>query len=136
MLWHTKYETGNEQVDNEHKEIFKLAQKVIDAAFENKEEEIETTVNFLANYTVSHFKHEEQLMKESAYPEKDIHKKQHSDFVQDVTALIERVVNEPDSKKNSVDINNVIVNWLTEHVLGSDKLMATHYREWSASRVS
>ena len=134
MVWHEKYETGNRVVDDEHKEIFRLVQRVIDAAFDNREEKIETTIDFLANYTVNHFKHEEELMDESDYPETDIHKKQHSDFVQQVVSLRERVKNETDSAKSNIDINNVIVNWLTDHVLGSDKLMASHYRNWSKSK--
>lgn len=134
MVWHKKYETGNEQVDNEHKEIFMLVQKVIDAAFDDNDSKIEETLDFLANYTVSHFRHEEAIMDESSYPEAPLHKKQHSDFVNEVVALSERVKNETDGRKNSLDISNVLVDWLINHVLGSDKIMASHYRQWAESR--
>lgn len=131
MEWHKKYETGNEEVDNEHKEIFALVKKVINAAFDSQEEKIETTIDFLADYTIRHFAHEERIMEESNYPDTDIHKKQHQDFVKDVVALKERVMVESDSRKSSIEVNNVIVDWLTAHVLGSDKVMAEYYRKWS-----
>jgi len=85
----------------------------------------------LAAYTVDHFKHEESLMEASSYPDKAIHKKQHDDFVQEVLALMERVKNRDNESVNVVDVKNVIFNWLVDHVLGSDKIMANHYREYA-----
>ena len=132
MIWHKNYETGNIQVDDEHKEIFKLVQNVVDAAVDSGEEKVKTTIDFLANYTVNHFKNEETLMEESSYPDMPVHKKQHDDFVVEVLALREKVINGSDSSISDVDIKKVIVNWLTDHVLGSDKVMADYYRKWSA----
>ncbi|MCL2398382.1 MAG: hemerythrin family protein [Defluviitaleaceae bacterium] len=131
MIWHKNYETGNIQVDNEHKEIFKMVQSVMEATFDSEESKIESTIDFLANYTVNHFKHEERLMEESNYPSMPVHKKQHDDFVIEVLDLRERVKSESSSDKNSLEIKKVIVNWLVDHVLGSDKIMADHYRKWS-----
>ena len=128
MIWTATYETGNTQVDNEHKEIFTLVQKLLDSV--NDEALITSTMDFLANYAVNHFRNEEHLMTESSYPDMAVHKKQHDDFVQEVLALFDRVKNESDTEKKSMDIEKVIVNWLIDHVLGSDKVMADHYRKW------
>ncbi|MCL2216214.1 MAG: bacteriohemerythrin [Defluviitaleaceae bacterium] len=133
MIWSKKYETGNTQVDNEHKEIFKLVQDVIDVTIGNADATVEDAIDFLANYTVHHFKHEENLMHKSNYSEMAVHKKQHDDFVAEVLALRERVKNESDTSKNNLDIKKVVVNWLTDHVLGSDKVMADYYRKWLSS---
>ena len=132
MMWEAKYETGNTQVDNEHKEIFKLVQKLIEVKVENEAENVTATIDFLANYTINHFNHEEELMKESSYPAIDIHKKQHGDFLSQVVALRARVIEEADIEVSIIDIKKVIINWLIDHVLGSDKIMANHYRNWSA----
>ena len=132
MLWNKNYETGNTQVDNEHKEIFKLVQNVIDTTYDATDEKTETSIDFLAEYTVNHFKNEENLMSESSYPDMPIHKKQHDDFVGEVVALRERVKGESDNLKRNADIKKIIVNWLTDHVLGSDKVMANYYRKWSS----
>jgi hemerythrin len=134
MLWNKSYETGNLEVDNEHKQLFALVQKVIDAAFTNRDEKIETTMNFLADYTIKHFAHEERLMDESSYPEAVTHKTQHKNFLSSVGELRERIRGENDTLKSSLDINKVIVDWLTEHVLGSDRLLANHYRKWSEAK--
>jgi len=131
MIWNKNYETGNTEVDNEHKEIFSLVQKVIDATFNSCEEKIETVVDFLATYTIKHFEHEEHLMNESNYPDIDIHKKQHSDFVGEVAKLKEEIAQATGSLSFSLTVNKVIVNWLTSHILDSDMKMAAYYRDWA-----
>ena len=70
-------------------------------------------------------------MDESAYPMALIHKKQHSDFVAAVEGLARRVSGETSGEKNRADIEDVAINWLIDHVLGSDKVMADHYRKWA-----
>ena len=131
MVWSEKYETGNEQVDNDHKEIFRLVQDVIDATFDNREQQIEITMDFLANYTLKHFQTEEALMEECGYPDITVHKKQHSDFVARFLELKDKIKDETDSLTSSLAVNNVIVNWLIDHVLDSDTIMAEFYKNWN-----
>lgn len=133
MAWHPKYETGNTHIDNQHKEIFRLAYQVIDASY-TSQGDIKAAIDFLTNYTATHFEHEEKLMDESAYPVAGIHKKQHSDFVAAVKELAKRVSCETNGAKNRTDIEDVAINWLVDHVLGSDKVMADHYRKWALDR--
>jgi len=130
MLWNEKYETGNTVVDEQHKEIFHLVQRVIDANFESRHEKVNEILNFLAEYTVQHFLDEEKIMLESGYPNFNEHKKQHTDFLEKVTKLIKTVSGSTDSIENSIVLNKVIVDWLSNHVLGSDMSIAEHYRKW------
>ena len=134
MLWTKSYETGNLTVDSQHKEIFRLVQQVIDLEFSTRKEKIHTAIDFLTSYTVRHFASEEKLMEESNYPKTAEHKKQHSDFAREVLAFKDKVVAEGDTLNISLQVNEIIVDWLTEHVLGSDRELADHYRIWSASR--
>ena len=126
MLWNETYETGNAQVDNEHREIFRLVQNVMDASASEEEAKVEEAIDSLASYTVTHFRNEEKLMEESNYPDMPIHKKQHHDFVLEVLALRER-----GGEASSQDIKKIIVNWLADHVLGSDKIMANYCHKFS-----
>ena len=132
MVWESKYETGNEQIDSEHKELFRLVENVVAKSYTDPGQ-IKSAVDFLTNYATTHFRNEEMLMEESAYPIAHIHRKQHSDFVVAVVALVKRVLNESDGAKNRADIEEVVINWLVDHVLGSDKIMADHYRKWALS---
>ena len=134
MVWSKQYETGNEKVDNEHKEIFRLVKKILDGSFDSREEKIDTAIRFMADHIINHFHREELLMIESEYPGAEEHKKLHADFIEVVLDLIERVKNETDSLKNHLDVNNVVVSWFIAHVLDRDKNMISHYRKWAAGK--
>ena len=133
MAWQTKYETGNAQIDDQHKEIFKLVSQIVDTNYTSADK-IKSAIDFLTNYAATHFEYEEKLMDESAYPMAHVHKKQHYDFVSAVEALVKRVSSESDDAKNRADIEIVALNWLADHVLGSDKVMADHYRKWALEK--
>jgi len=128
MQWHKSYETGNKVVDNDHKEIFDMVNKLINISFQNQRENYTSTIDYLSKYVLRHFANEEGIMDESDYPRSEEHKRQHSDFVKVVTQLRERLdANESDI---GLEINQTIVDWLSDHVLGSDKALADHYRAW------
>ena len=130
MVWTKSYETGNSIVDKEHKEIFALVSKVLDNAFANRKEKINASIDFLTKYVFEHFSNEERLMNESDYPETEEHKKQHSDFTQSIGKLKEKIKIEGDTMEIGIEVNETIVDWLIEHVLGSDKKLANYYKQW------
>ena len=130
MLWNSNYEIGNTLVDSEHKEIFGIVDRLLADDFAGRPDKIKTAVDFLSDYVARHFEHEEQLMEESGYPDMAAHKKQHRDFVKTVGELMERIEGNLDSVYFSLEVNKVIVDWLAEHVMGSDKALVDHYREW------
>ena len=134
MLWNSNYEVGNAQVDSEHKEIFGMVDKLLADDFSGRPDKIKTTVDFLAGYVVRHFDHEESLMSESEYPDTGAHMKQHRDFIATVGDLVARIEGNLDSIDLSLEVNKVIVDWLAEHVMGSDKVMINYYRKWSSNR--
>ena len=135
MLWRKEFETGNETVDGQHKEIFRLVQQVLDAdSFANRKERIETAMDFLSDYAVRHFASEEALMTESSYPQYNDHKGQHDSFVKDVVAFVERFKAEGDTISISETINGFVVKWLKDHIMGSDRAMAEYYRTWEAGK--
>ena len=133
MLWNSNYETGNTILDSEHKEIFDMVDKLLADDFSGRPEKIKTTVDFLADYVVRHFEHEEQLMAESSYHDTEAHAKQHKDFVSTVGELMKEIETNLESIDFSLEVNKVIVNWLAKHVMGSDKVMIDHYRAWASA---
>jgi len=132
MLWRSTYETGNEVVDNDHKEIFDMVDRILEGDFTDRPDKIKTSVDFLTTYVGKHFANEENLMNESNYPKTDVHRKQHGDFVKTVGKLMEKIEGNLESIDLSLEINQTIVDWLAEHVMGSDKDLADHYKIWSA----
>jgi hemerythrin len=141
-LWNVSYETGNEIVDNDHKEIFNLVEDVLSSSLMPRKDKVESAITFLANYVARHFANEEKLMTEPAFPQMAEHKKEHADLLAVAVGLQKKFINdgyllgelnENNDLHLSMEINKTVITWLTKHVMGSDKKMAEHYREWSES---
>ena len=143
-LWNSVYETGNELVDNDHKEIFALVGEVLASVNMSRANKVKTGINFLAEYVVRHFANEERLMDESDYPETAEHKKEHADFLIVATELKNKIDNDTfvieatdlSYINLSIELNKTIAGWLVAHVMGSDKKLANHYRKWSEEKSS
>ena len=81
LVWHSGLSVGVNEIDNQHKIIFKLINKLMD----NKgvfvgSEIISDTLQELREYTEYHFELEEKYMDASNYINSDEHKKRHREF--------------------------------------------------------
>ncbi|MBP8639597.1 MAG: hemerythrin family protein [Oscillospiraceae bacterium] len=85
FVWTKDLETGNIQIDNEHKQLVKAADELVMACSLGKgRQEIGKSIEFLSNYTKTHFAHEEELQVKYKYPEYAVHKSWHQDFIKDI----------------------------------------------------
>ena len=80
--------TGNELIDNEHKELIDRVNKLVESC-ENGKEKVTAvkTLDFLMDYTEFHFSDEEKLQQEVGYDKLEQHKGQHEDFKKSVDEL-------------------------------------------------
>ncbi len=120
MEWNEKFITGVKEADEQHKKLVSLINQLYDAMREGKGKEvIDLIIDELVKYADYHFKTEETLMSKYGYPELESHKREHELFVQKVQEFVEK------EKKGSLtltmDVMNFLKNWITNHILGSDK---------------
>ena len=129
VKWKESFETGHEKIDEQHKELFRLASDLIEACEEGTDlEAVGRTLGFLASYTVSHFVDEETLMTQNNYDGYRKHKKKHEDFTQTVTELIERYRKSGSTSELSHEVNSIIVRWLITHISMVDRKLADFVR--------
>lgn len=80
--WTPDLQTGNSIIDLEHKKLFDAIHALKFACDNEKStEEINNAADFLHNYTVTHFSHEETLQEQCNYPDIVNHKIWHSEFL-------------------------------------------------------
>ena len=120
MEWNEKFITGVKEADEQHKKLVGLINQLYDAMREGKGKEvIDAIIDELVRYADYHFKTEETLMSKYGYPELESHKREHELFVQKVQEFVEK------KKKGALtltmDVMNFLKNWLTNHILGTDK---------------
>ena len=123
ITWKKEFEVGYLKVDDQHKELVSIINKLADAMGQGKgKEELGKVLHFLAEYTVSHFKTEEDLMALHGYPGFPAHKKIHTDLVAQVSDLVGKF----DSGKSvlTVQVMNFLQDWLIKHIQGEDTKLA------------
>ncbi len=89
LEWDDKYSVGISIIDEEHKKLFGILNKVIVAKEHNgTPEELWEVLSEMTNYAHTHFRTEETYMKEFNYPEYQDHKEEHRGFSSKIFALI------------------------------------------------
>ncbi|MDR1893759.1 MAG: hemerythrin family protein [Spirochaetales bacterium] len=130
IAWNEEYETGNEEIDAQHRQIFKLTSDLVDACSQGQSAAVlQEALDFLASYTVKHFADEEALQLKYHFPGYEEHKKLHEDFKKTVAALIQEHKEEGSSESLSRKVYSIIVHWLIRHIQGEDQKIAAHIRK-------
>lgn len=69
LVWHSNYESKNEVIDSEHKELFESSNALLSAMVESKNKnEIAIHLEKLLTEIKKHFKDEEEILRISKYP--------------------------------------------------------------------
>ena len=123
--WSSDCETGNQVIDNQHRRIIELIDRLIaiEAPQENKVL-ISDTLNQLMRYTQEHLAYEERLLTTHNYPGLTEHKAVHREFRRQVT----RFCDEARSSKPDVlrEILTYLVGWWVDHIMEEDKKSADY----------
>ena len=83
IKWSDEYSVGVKQIDDQHKNLVDLINRLFDAMSLGKGKEVLGGVfDELKKYTIIHFQTEERLMVVYGYPDYEAHKKSHEDLVQ------------------------------------------------------
>ena len=127
FTWTKELETGNAQIDAEHKELIAAINNLLAACSVGKgRSELAATVDFLRQYTKTHFAHEQALQIQTKYPDYANHKKYHEEFVKTVEQLSARLKEEGPSVPLVGEINRQLGDWLVRHIKTEDVKVARH----------
>lgn len=117
MTWQTSFDTGIDEIDNQHRELLEYLNQLGAAIQKGNKDEVTKVISGLADYTLSHFAFEEALMAEANYQFTGPHKHVHQ-------TLIKKVVDFSDKLKAGEDIENDLYNflkrWLINHIQRDD----------------
>lgn len=119
--WDDNLSVGIEEIDQQHKILVELINRLYTAIVTSTtDKEIHGILNELVQYTVIHFAVEESLMRIFNYPDYDTHKKHHEDLTHQVLDIQAKVLS--GEKKVDLELLNFLRAWLTNHIMGEDKL--------------
>lgn len=123
LKWKDDFSVKVSVLDDQHKELFNLGNKIYNALKTEKEDKYDEIVRLLdelEEYTRYHFKTEEKLLEKYGVVVSDEHKKEHEDFV---IKLMEAKTRDLDSNQEKVlyGMLNFVADWITNHILNTDK---------------
>jgi hemerythrin len=125
VTWSEDFSVSIQEIDDQHKVIVDLINKINDAVTGNgSAEAIGQVIEELVRYTTVHFAIEEALMRMFHYPDYAQHKQIH-------TKLLERVLNfQKQYAKGNTQIGSELLyflrDWLLSHIVKVDRGYSAH----------
>jgi hemerythrin len=127
--WSEELALGVASIDEQHRELVKRFNMLLTACNEGKGgEQLRSTLEFLRNYVVEHFRDEERLQIRSGYPGYVEHQEKHREFVKKLSMLREQFNDEGASLPLIIKTNNTLVDWLVTHIRRDDQKVGAHIR--------
>ena len=126
-IWNSTFETGNDTIDNQHKQLFAALSTLFEAYRSGKEKQgMKKTMDFIVAYTLRHFEDEEKLQKEHGYPEYLRHKELHEEFKGVVQELVIKLSQSGPTEELLLEFYTVLHEWLVNHIKVEDLKIAQH----------
>lgn len=130
MQWDESLIIGLSVIDEQHMEFFNRLNTLVQACKEgNRNEEIAKAIAFLEKYVIEHFRTEEDLMLAFKYPYLEHHKNQHKQFIENLIKIKSQFKNQGTSSYFVLNIQNILVKWLIEHINNLDRSFARYFSE-------
>ena len=128
LEWNDKFSVGISMIDEEHKKLIGILNKVIFAkGHNNNPEELWEVLSEMTNYALTHFRTEETYMKEFNCPEYQDHKEEHRAFYTEIIAYHDKVINGDSQIAN--EIIEYLKWWFVNHIQVTDNKYITCFKE-------
>lgn len=128
--WRESLSIGVEGIDEQHKELLRRFDQLLNACkFGKGIDELKGLLEFLSDYVIIHFRDEELIQYQRQYPGYEEHKKQHDGFVVRLEALKREVGTQGVAVHHVMETNNMLLNWLINHISVVDKQLGRFLQE-------
>jgi hemerythrin len=125
--WLSAYEVNVAEIDEQHRELFRMFNDLLDAMWDGKGKSImQEKLQFLANYAVTHFTTEENYMIRYNFPNYTIHKKAHDDFTAGVVDFLKSYELEGAKTDALVSVVQDLGTWTRDHIRDMDQEMGQY----------
>lgn len=126
--WDEKYNTGIARIDEQHQELFRIASSIATLLHDqyafDKYDRIITLINKLKDYTIYHFKSEEEYMQQIKYKRYFSQKVEHDDFIEKFENMDVSKIDE-NQDQFIEDMLVFVSKWIIDHILEKDMAIAS-----------
>lgn len=123
--WTDALRVGHDAIDRDHQRLVDTVNSLHDAMLAGHGMGlVHSALDDLVDHAIAHFRREEKIMEETAYPAYAEHKRQHEELVAEVAQLRQRF--ETGESIFSVGVLQFLSDWLIHHIDASDKPLADY----------
>ncbi|MDP6573738.1 MAG: bacteriohemerythrin [Rhodospirillales bacterium] len=128
LPWSEDYKVNIRVIDNEHRALFDLVNALhLEISQGKGERVVGSTLSALIRHIEEHFPNEEKYMEQCGFPGLRHHVSEHERFAQTVRRFKQQFDDNPD-RLNTDSLLNTLKNWITGHILKSDREMIPYLR--------
>ncbi|MBF0343128.1 MAG: hemerythrin family protein [Nitrospirae bacterium] len=121
--WSSKIAVNVTEIDKQHKKLVDIVNELYSAMTGGKGAAVMGKVlTELIDYTKYHFATEEKMIVQYKYSDNNTHKSEHDKLTKQVLDLKKQF--DEGKMVVTVEVMNFLKNWLGEHILNKDKLLA------------
>ena len=121
LSWNENLSVKITSIDDQHKRLIDLINQLQDAMSSGDSRSVLGEIfDGLLNYTIEHFKFEQNLFETHGFPGTEEHLKEHDQFTQKVSDLHKQFVGSSNFMIG-VDVMKFLTDWLVNHIQGVDK---------------
>jgi hemerythrin len=127
VVWHNSYSVGIPLIDEQHKELINLTNKLYASCIAGREYSkvsFMQTIHSAVDYIGYHFSTEEKVMERINYPDFSAHKKEHTDFVREVLGQVEDFKSGRNFAPNA--FVHYLKDWVLTHIAVCDKKLGDY----------
>lgn len=121
--WCADFETGVEIIDKEHRQLFKIINKLFSLKNSGKDSQwtCQEGIKFFKTHAMTHFADEEKYMEKIGYDKLEQHRKIHEGFRENMLPTLERELEQSNYSEEAVShFLGVCSGWLIGHTLTED----------------
>lgn len=125
LSWNEGLSCNIKIVDDQHMKLVDMVNHLHDSMKEEADDKVLfEIIDEMNQYTKEHFKTEEELMDQYGDPNAELHKSEHSSFIEKVKEVQENL--KSGKVVLSMDILNFLSDWLVTHINDTDKKMGEY----------
>lgn len=126
--WSEELSVGLQEIDEQHKILIGLINRLFNAAILNKAEksDISHIIEELIQYTIVHFSVEETLFRIFDYPDAEMHHANHDQLKQEVINFRKKFES---GTPIDIELMNFLRKWISNHIIKVDKKYTPFFLE-------
>jgi hemerythrin len=135
FTWTSELELGVEEIDEQHRELFRRAERLYHAMRQGQPLAAEAMLASFRDFVFSHFEFEERWMRRAEFPGLDGHREAHREFADRLHAITGEYRRHGPSPAVADTLREWSEAWLQEHIGGPDRLLGRWVVDTGATQM-